>query len=206
MTNLCSRPIKRHLRFKSRQVIESCSSFLVNHIRSQFLVPSAKVFAVRDTIPFHIQVTGPVDAVRNLVTPPYDPSSKNKSLCLYVTIERRIAVNLEGNVGQKVRTIGRTVPRSIPPPLESPHVFSFTTCSAPRPVALGNGSSPTISVDWEGEVSLNPDIESGGFIIPSMSVRDSMDLWILPTCSKYQTLRISVPILLVSDTWSYNLL
>ncbi|KAG6860362.1 hypothetical protein C0995_012256 [Termitomyces sp. Mi166 len=167
-------------------------------IYCHFFIPSARVYGLADRIPFHIQLNGPLDALRELLMPqPVNaqprPSwfmHKSHERCpphtkptIKVSLVRQSKIEIRGFESWKNETIGQGEVWELPPLI----------CE----------SRDAVHLDWAGEVQANKDVEVGGFISGNVSVRDFIILVFEPPtqASIYLCLQMSAPIRLVTDSY-----
>lgn len=183
-------------------------------IHTQFLIPSVQTFGLRDSIPFHIQLTGPLASVKHFLPPNEDgtnslysdsksygsgsshSSSSKRSLGSYsntaptlrVFLARQILVEINGRKSWRNSTIGEGNVRPIPPP--------------PTNAAT---SRPEVSLDWEGEVKCRDDVQCVGFKSGNLMVKDFIVLALTPPNPKSSPLlqlQHAHPIKFATDTWT----
>jgi len=151
-------------------------------IHTQFLIPSVQTFGLRDSIPFHIQLTGPLASMQQFLPPNDDgtnslysdskssgsgssrSSSSKRSLSSYsivaptlrVFLARQILVEINGRKSWRNSTIGEGNVRPIPPPGTGPV-----------------GLEREVSADWEGEVKCRDEVQCVGFKSGNLMVKVS---------------------------------
>jgi hypothetical protein len=133
-----------------------------------------QTFGLRDTIPFHIQLSAPVSSLRHFVEPyildqcqvhgsrNHTPSSRDSrskshnkrnpapSPTLRVFIARQILVEINQRKSWRNSTLGEGTVRPIP------------TCTCAQDTPRQDDSEP-ITADWEGDVRCREDVNSVGF-------------------------------------------
>lgn len=142
-----------------------------------------RVFGVSDTIPFHIQLNGPISSLCEFFPPDalHRITSSDSSLstlsalssvttakssrasnalkalkpCVRVLLVRQVVVNRDGNRIWRNSNIGQGVVRPLPPPLI-------------RDRCLGTREE---SLDWTGHIKCDEDIEAGSFVTSSVHVQ-----------------------------------
>ncbi|KAF5333013.1 hypothetical protein D9758_015189 [Tetrapyrgos nigripes] len=163
-------------------VIKSRSRDDVPPIDCHLFIPSSKVYALSDTIPFHVNLTGALRSLREFL--PSSSSSKDSSP-VTVTLLRQTSVEINGERGWKNSTIGKGTVRGIPPP------FSHLTCA-----------SREGSLDWEGEIQVSKSVLVGGFNAGSLCIKDFIVLSVKPSSSRsyLQSLELAVNVRLVTES------
>ena len=127
-------------------------------------MPSVQIFALSDTIHFHVQLTGPLSSLRHFLPPPtLEPVASStvstkfnkKRNCIppkptiRVFLLRQITVEVRGQKAWRDRNLGEGKLWPLPPgasSVNSPH-----------------WDSQEASLDWEGEVRCRENITIGGF-------------------------------------------
>jgi len=162
----------------------------VDPIECHLFIPSVQVYGVSDTIPFHVQLTGPLSSLLAFL-PSYSDaisSSVNKPI-IRVFLLRQILVEVRGEKGWRNCELGDGKLRALPP------------------VAAGlTKAGDDQSLDWEGELRCKEDITVGGFNIGGkLMVKDFIVLATKPPRPETSPLlefQYAHPIRLVTDSWS----
>ncbi|KAF9533074.1 hypothetical protein CPB83DRAFT_845774 [Crepidotus variabilis] len=177
----------------------------IDPIHCHFFIPAGRVYSVLDTIPFHVQLSGNVSALRDLLAgplldrvtsadtthsnvPPKRPTAKP---LLQVKLMRRLTVNVRGTKYWRTSMLGEGSIASVPPD-ESDCCEDLSTCRAGH-------------IDWEGEVRLKDQNAVGSFNVANVQVQDFIILSLTPPrdrSSPMLDLNMSVPIRLVTDSCS----
>ncbi|KAJ7354626.1 hypothetical protein DFH08DRAFT_691450 [Mycena albidolilacea] len=147
-------------------------------------VPSLGVFGISETVPFHLQLSGPTRCLRDLfVTPPYSVQQKYSSV-LRVSLLRQIAVD-ESHIGQKINTILEECSlRPLPPGIFGVH-----------------SSTSDDVLNWEGEINLQ-DIDTPSFDIGTIKVMYLIAVELCPPkSSPIQRAHFGFPMKITTDTW-----
>ncbi|PPQ92850.1 hypothetical protein CVT25_004338 [Psilocybe cyanescens] len=168
-------------------------------IYCHLFVPGARIYGLKDTIPFHVQLSGNVCALREIFSVQLDrvlsvdsyntvaskKSPADKPL-LKVSLLRQVSVTMKGLKSFKNTIIGEGSIWPIPPDLSA---CTLGTCREGH-------------VDWEGELRCSEDITAGGFDASSVHVKDFISLTLSPPTpqSSLLALQITVPIRLVTDS------
>ncbi|KAH9480603.1 hypothetical protein JR316_0007203 [Psilocybe cubensis] len=162
-------------------------------------IPGARIYGLKDTIPFHVQLTGNVCSLqkmfsvqleRVLSADSYNTVASKKygeeKPLLKVSLLRQVSVTMKGLKSFKNSIIGEGSIRAIPPDL--------TACPM--------GTCREGHVDWEGELRCSEDIVTGGFDATSVHVKDFISLTLTPPTqqSPLLALQITIPIRLVTDS------
>ncbi|KAF7298771.1 hypothetical protein MIND_00824700 [Mycena indigotica] len=185
-------------------------------IHCSLFIPSSQTYGLQDIISFHLQVNGPVNMLRRLVTTeratsptpsspssPSSPSFRSRSPRIpaqsapthpiRVYLLRQINLVVRGEHITRNIPLGEGVLTTLPPPISS--------------VAPTNSAQ----IDWGGEISVKTDVDRWdndgsckGVLIESISTFDSGPLWLK------DFIVVSIPqwdvehrhsITFVSDTW-----
>jgi hypothetical protein len=129
----------------------------------QAFIPSVKVFGLSDIIPLHVQLSGPVSSLRELVLPPNQSSSEIEHgyspVRVYLT--RMVSFEYRGKATWRVQRIGEGHSRPLPP------VVNFD-CDC-RSACICDTSVET--VDWDGEVKCDSAVTVGGFQAAGLTVK-----------------------------------
>ncbi|KAJ6620974.1 hypothetical protein B0H10DRAFT_2215513 [Mycena sp. CBHHK59/15] len=142
------------------------------------LIPAAEIYGLEDTIPFHVQLAGPVASLREFLPDPATTTS------ILGTLVRQIIIDVNGLSTACNVVIGYAKLFSCPP-----------SASAPDSEA---------SLDWEGEVRCKVDVAVGAFDAGVVRVQDFIVIDIRPPvgpASQFPALRHSHPIKFVTDSW-----
>ncbi|KAJ6538878.1 hypothetical protein DFH09DRAFT_930149 [Mycena vulgaris] len=147
-------------------------------------VPSVGVFGISETIPFHLQLSGSKNYLRELLLL---RSNLDRSQAIRVCLLRQIGTDY-GNNGAKINTIlGEGSIRSLPPAIDYPASPSSTLRD---------------SLNWEGEIQLQ-DITT----LVSMPAPSASWLYLIavelspPQTSFINRAHYGYPIKLTTDTW-----
>ncbi|KAF5364638.1 hypothetical protein D9758_005552 [Tetrapyrgos nigripes] len=174
-------------------------------LQTHFFLPAIHVFALRDTIPFHIQIAGKLPSLRSLLSHLYvgeTPeqggswrSTDSSAMMLSVTVHRQVAIKLYDEVAWQNLVIGKGKIRASPPPFDSAGVD----------LGVDHDKDVEGSLDWEGEIEVNEDVQVGQFDAGNVSIRDFIILSIAgqrESLTDFIPIHSAIPITLVTDRWS----
>ncbi|KAJ7703057.1 hypothetical protein B0H17DRAFT_1041441 [Mycena rosella] len=175
----------------------------VEPISCHFVIPSVQTFCLSEDIPFHIQLCGPLDSLRQFygVVPLSDPLEPGKrprrrphAAILRVYLARQIYVEVNGRQSWRTINVGEGKLRAIPPVASSNH---------------DENCESEVAVDWEGEVRCKSDVTIASFNISSLVLKVSESDFIIfaltpanPRTSPLLPIQHAHPIRLVTDGWS----
>ncbi|KAJ7157933.1 hypothetical protein C8R43DRAFT_1180114, partial [Mycena crocata] len=143
-------------------------------------LPMVEIFGLEDTIPLHIQLTGPVSSLRQFLP---DTSLPGQAT-IKGTLLRQIVVEINGRRASRNIIIGNA-----------------KLCSRPPGAAA---DAHEASLDWDGEVRSKADTMVGMFDAGCVHIQDFVVIELRPPnpeASQFGTLRYSHPIKLVTDSW-----
>lgn len=205
-------------------------------IECHLFIPAVQIYAIADTIPFHLQLRSQSKTLRSfLFAAPPSPTRKPKRKDTMTSMTSSLSNTA---FSFTISHTGRTPPPdSSPDPLpwydddkssKKPSVRVFLLrqiCArvhgqrAWRNIVLGEGKlwptqppesllDPTVdadlSLDWEGEVRCNADVNVGGFSAGALVVKDFIVLELkppVPETSPLIEMQHAHPIRLVTDTF-----
>jgi len=166
-------------------------------IECHLFIPSAQIFAITDTIPFHVQLFAPLPSLGALTIPP-PTTDRQHPLSLSspakdepfirVFLLRQIIVSAFEQRAWRTCVIGEANLRSLPP----------------LSLDLHPQSGDCETVDWEGEVRCDQSVQVGGFNVGNLTVKDFIVLALYPPCpttSPLVELQHAHPIRIVTDPW-----
>ncbi|TFK70937.1 hypothetical protein BDN72DRAFT_818177 [Pluteus cervinus] len=181
-------------------------------IEAHLFLPSGRVYSLEDTIPFHIQLTGAVSSLRELLgtcTSPSSPSSLPSQLAprlrcaLRVYLLRQVCLESRGRRSWRNITMGEGEVHPVPPLLADRYGCPMTNCHGNEINALSE--SRVENLDWEGELKVkNGQAETASFSTGPIAVKDFIMLTLTPTRpvqSPLLELQLPVSIRLVTDSW-----
>lgn len=178
-------------------------------LHCHFFVPSIRIFGLSDTIPFHVQLNGPISSLRDffppdvlqrvtsadssLSAPSVRPKSsgrrsEGKQHSVRAQLLQQIVVMVDSCKVVKNSTVGEGVVHPLPPSLY-------------RDRCLGTMEE---TLDWEGFVKCNDDVKVGSFSTGLIQVQHFLSLSLTPLDvrrSPFQVLNIHVPVKLVTDSY-----
>ncbi|KAJ7463849.1 hypothetical protein B0H11DRAFT_1815317 [Mycena galericulata] len=149
-------------------------------------IPAAEVFALRDTIPLHVQLTGSVPSLRQFLPDP-DLAPASPQPIVQVLLLRQLLVTVNGCPEPCRLTLGTTALSSTPP---------GATAAA--------GPATTAGLDWAGELRCMAGVDVGSFDAGVVKVQDFIVVDIIPPAeatAQFPRLRHSHPVRLVTDSW-----
>ncbi|KAJ7110962.1 hypothetical protein C8R44DRAFT_856753 [Mycena epipterygia] len=156
----------------------------IEPLQFSFFVPSAKVVELRDAVPFHIQLTGPISLLQHFRM--YDGSWKRIIQC---SIQRDVVVNMHGCPTTRSVRIAQCTPRPCPA------ARAGTSQTAQR--------TSTATLDWDGELRCDADVRVGAFDGGLIKIQDFIVVEITPPgalVSQISSVRHTQPIIFTSDS------
>ncbi|KAJ6585315.1 hypothetical protein B0H19DRAFT_1206806 [Mycena capillaripes] len=185
---------------QSSFVMNTRSSSTLLPIQCQAFIPSVKVFGLCDSIPLHVQLSGSLSSLRQLILPScLDPDEGDLGhLPLRVYLTRMVSFEYRGKATWRVKRIGEGQFRPLPPVVDFDCDCELTT---------GQCDSCDTSVDtlhWDGELKCDSTVTVGGFQAAGLIVKDFITLEIIPpkaVLSPLLTIQHAIPIRLVTETF-----
>ncbi|KAJ7069546.1 hypothetical protein C8F01DRAFT_1078096 [Mycena amicta] len=176
-------------------------------LECQVFIPSVRIFGIEDTIPVHIQLSGSLVSLRNLISPcsdrppsPTTPNTDSSSSPVRVYLTRMVSADHLGKLTWRVQRIGANG-RVQPLP---PTVDFDCTCSL-ESAACDDCATSVVVLDWAGEVRCDPkQVEVGGFHIGSLSVKDFLTVQLTPPNPRSSPLiavQHAIPIRFVTESY-----
>ncbi|KAK7048644.1 hypothetical protein R3P38DRAFT_2870614 [Favolaschia claudopus] len=155
------------------------------NIDCNLFIPSALTYGLSDSIPFHLQISGPAPILTELVRRP-SPSGKatkqqdnlNHPVCVHLM--RRVSLLVHGESQDRDTCMGEGVLSFLPPPI------AYSEKCNPQDAA----------VDWEGTVQCDSSISVGTFTTGPLYVND----FIVVSIPAWNVIH-KHPIQFVSHTW-----
>ncbi|KAF8650114.1 hypothetical protein AX16_005352 [Volvariella volvacea WC 439] len=190
------------------QVSTTCAYGLFSCIPFQLFVPGGRIYGLTDTIPFHVQLTGPVSSLRELVNAQLSdlnrissadtvvstrPAHGDLQECqspIRVFLLRQVCIETRGDKAWRDQILGEGKIWAVPPAVPSYYASSCETREE--------------SLDWEGELKVPDSIKTGSFNIGSIVVKDFIVLSVTPLnppVSALLEMQQTVSIRLVTDSW-----
>ncbi|KAJ7497432.1 hypothetical protein FB451DRAFT_1018371 [Mycena latifolia] len=169
----------------------------IEPISCHFIIPSVQTFCLSEDIPFHIQLCGSLNSLRQFygTVPPSDPLEPAKrprrrphAAVIRVYLARQIYVEVNGRQSWRNITVGEGSLRPIPPVASSTH-----------------DEHSEVAVDWEGEVRCRSDVTCASFNISNLVVKDFIIFALTPAnvrSSPLLPIQHAHPIRLVTDGWT----
>ncbi|KIY53921.1 hypothetical protein FISHEDRAFT_68487 [Fistulina hepatica ATCC 64428] len=147
-----------------------------------FFIPTVKIFALRDRIPFHITLRGPGVSLRDFLVRERSGVRAVTPPPVRVHIMRQVAVEASGRRAQRSTVISR---------LED-------WCVSPLALTAADVRDDDGELDFSGELLLRCDVSVGGFAAAGIIVQDYM---VFTVASPSRPLQHVVPIRIVTDSW-----
>ncbi|KAJ7148436.1 hypothetical protein C8R43DRAFT_925684 [Mycena crocata] len=160
-------------------------------LHCQVFIPSVRVFGLGDTIPIHLQVSGPLASLRELIS----PASSDRIVRVYLT--RMVTFEHQGKTTWRVVQTGeaRTL---LPLP---PFVNFDRDCRRP---ACNQDESCVEVLDWAGEIRCDGEVAVGGFQAAGLTVKDFITLELTPAkpaSSPLLVVQHAIPIRFVTESY-----
>ncbi|KAJ7101283.1 hypothetical protein B0H15DRAFT_815546 [Mycena belliarum] len=147
-------------------------------VHLSFFTPAAEIFALGDTVPFHVQLTGPAASLRAFLPPA--PGAGGQAI--QVSLVRQLIAG--AGAGASVR---------------------FTTAHATLASAPPGASADAhASLDWTGALVCPSDIQVGTFDAGVLKAQDFVVVDVAPqggAAAPFARARHAHPVRLVSDPW-----
>ncbi|KAJ7108016.1 hypothetical protein C8R43DRAFT_1140154 [Mycena crocata] len=150
-------------------------------------IPAAEVFALSDTIPFSVQLTGPVDSLREFLPDSAATTSRPAKIGITVTLMRNLVLDIHGCPEPCWIAAGHATLASTPP----------GASSAAEPADCA-------SLDWTGELRCKAGLEVASFDAGLLKVQDFIVVDIHPTAgakAQFSRLQLRHPVRIVTDSW-----
>ncbi|KAF8798483.1 hypothetical protein BYT27DRAFT_7122833 [Phlegmacium glaucopus] len=177
----------------------------ITPIICHLFVPGGRIYALTDTMKFHVQLAGLTCSLYMLLSgahmdldriasvdsdsPTTERNFQNEKPLVRVTLLRQVSVTVRREKAWSNSILGEGTIWPVPPDLSN--------CCA----TLGRYSEG--SIDWEGEVRCQSNVTVGGFNAANVQVKDFIVLEISPPTPKSPLLdlKLNVPIRLVTDSF-----
>ncbi|KAJ7760982.1 hypothetical protein B0H16DRAFT_1531346 [Mycena metata] len=155
-------------------------------IHCDLFVPSVGVFGVSEVVPFHLQLSGSIRSLRNLLA---NLGPRSPSPIIRVYLLRQIAVETQGQSPTRINTVlAEGALRPLPPAVFGLHASMHTSRSED-------------ALNWEGEIQL-PDIATPTFDVGTLRVMYLIAVELSPPqTSSIKRAHYGYPIKLTTDTW-----
>ncbi|KAJ7488361.1 hypothetical protein FB451DRAFT_1529664, partial [Mycena latifolia] len=143
-------------------------------------IPAAKIFALGDTVPFHVQLTGPVESLHAFL-----PTDVQKGPGIQVSLVRQL---LAGHMGNIRFTAAHGTLTSAPPGVSANY----------------SSDAHEASLDWSGELHCRNEIQVGTFDAGVLKAQDSIVVDLFPPAgasSPFARARHAHPIRIVAESW-----
>ncbi|KAF8214889.1 hypothetical protein K438DRAFT_1561735 [Mycena galopus ATCC 62051] len=163
-------------------------------IQCEAFIPSVKVFGLSDTIPLHLQLSGSLSSLRELIPPsPFGCHLRYSPVRVYLM--RKVTFEYRGKSTWRFERIGE----GLFPPL--PLVVNFN-CKCQPPCDSCDSCVETFG--WGGEVKCNSTVTICGFQAAGLTVMDFITLEITPpnaALAPLASVRHAFPIRFVTETF-----
>ena len=151
---------------------------------TQIFIPSIQTFAISDTIPFHLQLTGSIVSLRELLPTssplllPCDDSQNDTGkendillppVTIQVTISRQIMIEVNGR--RKARSFILSEGKLWPVPPCPSQLQKSGDSAKNKMVHDVCEKTDDVSLDWQGEVKCGPQVRFGGFLTSHVSFK-----------------------------------
>ncbi|KIJ62554.1 hypothetical protein HYDPIDRAFT_93958 [Hydnomerulius pinastri MD-312] len=154
-------------------------------------IPSAQIYALSDTIPFHLQIRGPPASLIPFLEQSQGTQQPGGGVAIRVYLLRQTGIKIHDQIVSISRVLGEAKVE----PSQSRH-------SMFQRGPLGDALD---SLDWDGEVRCSEDTTVASFFTSQLYVKDFIALSIVPRKPLQSTLlalKHCHPIRLVTDPWS----
>ncbi|RXW25356.1 hypothetical protein EST38_g505 [Candolleomyces aberdarensis] len=194
--------------YQAETTIKRRDSSSQSPLNCHLFVPAGRVYGLKDTIPFHLQISGRISTLRELFSSTelsrvYSaeshltsssslPSLNHTPPVIRVFLMRQVTVEIRGQKSWRNIVAGEGALSSVPPLMSS--------CYSPTSDACRESEH----LDWEGDLRVNDEVDCAGFMVANAQVKDFIMLKITPSessKSQFLDLQVSIPIRLVTDSW-----
>ncbi|CAK5270920.1 unnamed protein product [Mycena citricolor] len=162
----------------------------VDPLDLQLFLPASGVFALDDTLPFHVHLSGPRASLRRFAPASVSAAAGDESLA--VMLVRQIVYDHHGQRAARTMPIGH----------------AQLSCCPPQPGVAPDGDGSPASLDWTGEVRCSEQTQVASFMAGSICAQDFFVVQFRPagckTSQLYTTLRFSLPVRIVTESWMEN--
>ncbi|KAJ7143503.1 hypothetical protein C8R43DRAFT_891506 [Mycena crocata] len=184
--------------YQSSFTMKPRTSSKLSPIQCQAFSPSVRVFGLRDTIPIHLQMSGPLSSLREFILPTNsvlsDIDLNTSPVRCFLT--RMVTFEYRGKSTWRVLRMGEgRILRPLPP------VVDFDCDCHPTCVPV---ESCVQTLDWEGEIQCDGNVDVGGFQAAGLTVKDFITLELVPpkaATSPLLTIQHAIPIRFVTDSF-----
>ncbi|KAJ7625267.1 hypothetical protein DFH06DRAFT_1058642, partial [Mycena polygramma] len=125
----------------------------LKHVHCNLFVPSALVYGLPDSIPFHLQISGPAGLLLGLVRPSVQSAIQKQ---VRVHLVRRVSLVVCGETKHLNLDIGEGVLSGLPPPISHSE----------------RSNSYEATIDWAGTVHCDASVTFGTFNAGMLQVQD----------------------------------
>ncbi|KAG2009995.1 hypothetical protein CC2G_012856 [Coprinopsis cinerea AmutBmut pab1-1] len=195
--------------FQASSSIKTRESSSLDPLPVHLFIPAGRVYGLQDTIPFHLQISGPVSSLKELFMSPSgaldrvlssdsrttasstQSNSKETKSPIRVYLMRQVTVEVRGEKAFRNTVIGEGSLTAVPPLMSSCWSATSSDCAEEH-------------LDWEGTLKCDPSITVGGFIASNVQVKEFVMLNVTPQCpwkSPLLDLQLSIPIRLTTESY-----
>ncbi|TFK20981.1 hypothetical protein FA15DRAFT_673023 [Coprinopsis marcescibilis] len=176
-------------------------------VECHLLLPSIQTFAISDTVPFHLQLRGSLECLREILPPssclldPNHEKIRERTLDLTPTgphsirvyLARQVHLEVNGRKRFRTCTVGTSQMWPVPPVIPREGETSSVT-----------NDLDDICLDWQGELKCREDVSVASFHAGSLAVKDFLVVGLAPSdisSSFLRAVQLVQPIRLVTDSW-----
>ncbi|KAK7048645.1 hypothetical protein R3P38DRAFT_1873638 [Favolaschia claudopus] len=175
--------------YQTSCLISSCCS-KVAPIQCESFIPSVRIFGLPDTIPIHLQFSGPLSSLRQLFLPTVGNDSPRLPVRAFLT--RKVMYAYRGKATVRLLRIGEA--RFPPlPPLD-------LNCNCKLKCESCDVCASTFN--WDGEIKCDETVTVGGFSVGGLNVKDYISLIITPSRnSSLLGVQHEIPVRFVTESY-----
>ncbi|KAJ2917041.1 hypothetical protein MD484_g3397, partial [Candolleomyces efflorescens] len=194
--------------YQAESTIKPRGSPSQSPLNCHLFIPAGRVYGLKDTIPFHLQISGRISTLRelfssteltrvssaesHLTSTSSLPSFNHTPPTIRVFLMRQVTVEIRGQKSWRNIVAGEGTLSSVPPSMSSRYSPTSDICRESE------------NLDWEGELRVNEEVDCAGFIVANAQVKDFVMVKVTPSGSsksQFLDMQVSVPIRLVTDSW-----
>lgn len=208
--------------YQASSGIKSKSNSKLSPLPVHLFLPASRVYGLTDTIPFHLQISGPASRLRELF------SQEDNTLDRCISTDSRTTASTSSSSTRTWRPFGTRSgkvkaihPAVIRISITRQVVVELRGMKAWRNVVIGEGTLSSVPpnmacyrpvdsdnecaeehLDWEGTLKIDPSVTHGGFTAANLAVKEFVSLHILPPArTPLQQLQVTVPIRIVTESY-----